>query len=138
MYSVTSYSIRQTLLPQILVFSSGDTLVVPPVQSSYSNESQFLENAIAVTINREFSLHQAYPNPFNAGTVITYDLPARAYVRLAVFNVLGQEVARLVDEPQTVGRHTVTWEATSLASGVYFYQMRAGSFIDTKKLILIR
>jgi hypothetical protein len=86
----------------------------------------------------DFDLMQNYPNPFNPITTIRYGLPVRAHVTLAVFNTLGQSVATLVNGEVDAGYHEVTFDAAGLASGVYFYRMQAGSFTDTKRLLLVR
>lgn len=85
-----------------------------------------------------FSLYQNYPNPFNASTTIEYQLPQRGHVSLGVFNVLGQEVAVLVDEVGDQGYQSVEFNATELPSGVYFYRLSAGGFVATKKLLLMK
>lgn len=136
-YAVTSYSIPEITIVTV-PDSSGTGYRQQRLYSPYIRESRLQENAVMVTIEKDYQLLQAYPNPFNTGTTITYDLPRSEYVHLKVYNVLGQEVARLVDEPKTVGRHRLIWDASALASGVYFYKIRAGSFTDTKKLLLIR
>ncbi len=86
----------------------------------------------------EFGLLQNYPNPFNPTTVIGYRLPVISNVELNIFNLLGQKVAVLVKERQNAGEHKVQFEGSGLASGVYFYQLRAGSYVSTKKLLLLR
>ncbi|HEX7571848.1 MAG TPA: T9SS type A sorting domain-containing protein, partial [Bacteroidota bacterium] len=83
-------------------------------------------------------LLQNYPNPFNPSTTIRYGLAGRTHVALTVFNTLGQRVATLVDEYQEAGYHDVRFDGGSLASGVYFYRLRAGTYEGTKKLIYIR
>jgi hypothetical protein len=85
-----------------------------------------------------FHLYQNYPNPFNPVTTIRYDLPRQAYVSLRVFNLLGQEVAVLVDEVQTAGHKSVDINATGLSSGVYLYRMRIDGFSETRKMLLMR
>ncbi len=85
-----------------------------------------------------FALHQNYPNPFNPATTITYDLPVRAKVKLVIYNLLGQEVATLVNGEQEPGRYNVKFDASGLPSGVYFYRLEAGKFVDVKKMILIK
>ena len=85
-----------------------------------------------------FSLMQNYPNPFNPATVIPFTVPATEWVSLAVLDVLGREVAVLVNGPVEAGTHTVEWTATGMASGVYLYRLRAGSHSATKTLILLR
>ena len=86
-----------------------------------------------------FDLKQNYPNPFNPTSTIRYALPETSDVRMEVFNVLGQRVALLVDEQQQLpGYHSVTFDGSRLASGVYIYRIQAGSFIETRKMMLIK
>jgi hypothetical protein len=85
-----------------------------------------------------FSLLQNYPNPFNPATKIQYSLRNAEFVTLKVFNMLGQEVATLVNENKKSGRYQIDFNASNLASGVYVYQLRAGSFVSAKKMLLIK
>jgi len=85
-----------------------------------------------------FILNQNFPNPFNPRTVISYQLPVSGDVTLKVFDVLGNEVATLVDEYKPVGKYEVEWNASNHSSGVYFYQIRAEKFVETKKMILMQ
>jgi hypothetical protein len=85
-----------------------------------------------------FSLMQNYPNPFNPSTTIRYALSSRSLVTLSVFNTLGQQVAPLVNETQDAGYHEVKFDGSNMASGMYFYRIQAGSFVQTKKLLLLR
>jgi ligand-binding sensor domain-containing protein len=85
-----------------------------------------------------FVLHQNYPNPFNPSTTICYGLPERSHVSLAVYNTLGQQVAILQNGEQEAGYHDVKFDASNLPSGVYFYRVQAGSYVETKKLLAIR
>ena len=87
---------------------------------------------------QNFALHQNYPNPFNPSTTITYILGHRSPVCLKVFDVLGREVATLVDEVQGAGFKTVEFDASRLASGVYFYRLRANDFVVNKKMMLTK
>jgi hypothetical protein len=87
---------------------------------------------------RAYALEQNFPNPFNPATTIQYALPNAANVKLTVFNVLGQETATLVDEPRPAGIHTVRFDGSRLASGLYFYRLQAGTYVEMKKLVLIR
>jgi hypothetical protein len=85
-----------------------------------------------------FGLSQNYPNPFNSTTAISFQLSAVSVVRLEVFDLLGRKVATLADEVRPAGRYTVRWDAASVASGVYFYRLRGGSLVQTKKALLLR
>jgi len=92
---------------------------------------------------KEFALYQNYPNPFNPITTIRYDLPKIGKVSLRVYDLLGQEVATLVDETQEAGYKSVRWNSTNhagnfVASGVYFYRLEVGQFVDIKKLMVIK
>jgi hypothetical protein len=89
-------------------------------------------------IPSKFTLSQNYPNPFNPSTVIRYGLPQRSHVGLELFNPLGQRVAVLVDGEKEAGYHSVTLESRGLASGIYFYRLQVGNFVETKKLIILR
>jgi len=83
-------------------------------------------------------LKQNYPNPFNPTTQIEFALPASGVIQLAVFDILGQEIARLADGYFSAGSHTVTFEASQLPSGTYIYQLRTNQAVVTKKLTLIK
>jgi photosystem II stability/assembly factor-like uncharacterized protein len=85
-----------------------------------------------------FMLYQNYPNPFNPLTNFSFIIPARSFVSLKVFDVMGREVATLVNGELSAGNHTQQWNVANNASGVYFYRLHAGAFTETKKLILLR
>lgn len=87
---------------------------------------------------KDYGLEQNYPNPFNPTTTIMYSLPEAGYVTIDVFNLLGQSVATLVNEAKAAGRHSVSFLANNLADGFYFYSIRAGSFSEMKKMILLK
>lgn len=89
-------------------------------------------------IPADFVLSQNYPNPCNPSTIISYDLPVNAQVTLKVFDVLGREIQTLVNELQSAGNHSVTFNASNLPSGVYFYRLQAGTFSQTMKLLLLK
>ena len=99
---------------------------------------------VEVTIDNmptEFELSQNYPNPFNPSAVIKYSLPSKEFVQLKVFNVLGNEIATLVNGVQEAGTYKVEFNATNynnFSSGVYFYRFEAGSFIDSRKMTLVK
>jgi hypothetical protein len=86
----------------------------------------------------QFGLDQNYPNPFNPTTTISYGVPQQSMVTLKVYDILGNEVATLVNEVQQAGNHAISFDASKLTSGVYIYRMQAGSFTQTKKMILLR
>jgi len=86
----------------------------------------------------EYSLEQNYPNPFNPSTNIRYALPQGSHVLLEVFNVLGERVATLVDENQGAGNHEVQFNGSGLPSGMYFYRLSAGGFVETLKMVLMK
>jgi len=85
-----------------------------------------------------FALHQNYPNPFNATTTISFSLPSHSFVSLEVVDILGRPVATLISEELPAGNHTRRWNLARLSSGIYCYRMKAGNFIETKKLVLLR
>ena len=85
-----------------------------------------------------YSLSQNYPNPFNPTTTIGYDLPERTFVKLTVSDVLGNQVAILVNNFQEQGYHVATFNANELGSGVYFYRLSTSYFSDVKRLILLK
>ncbi len=85
-----------------------------------------------------FSLSQNYPNPFNPTTGVRFQVPGASDVKLVVYDILGREVATLVNERKAAGRYEVKFDGSGLASGVYIYRLTAGSFVQTRKMILLR
>jgi lysophospholipase L1-like esterase len=85
-----------------------------------------------------FSLLQNYPNPFNPTTTISFGLPVKSYVSLKIFDSLGREAATIVSKEMSAGSHSKEWNASNMSSGIYFYRLQAGSFTETKKLVLLR
>jgi hypothetical protein len=95
------------------------------------------------TIPGIFQLHQNYPNPFNPSTSIRYQLAANNKVELTIYNTLGQKVRTLVNNYQSAGKQTVIWDGRNekgkaVSSGIYFYRLKAGDFICSKKMLLVR
>ena len=86
----------------------------------------------------KFKLEQNYPNPFNPSTKIDFQIPVLSFVEIKVYDLLGREVATLVNEEENPGEYETTFDGSKLASGVYFYRMQAGDFIQTKKLLLMK
>lgn len=101
-------------------------------------DSMGTENENDPELPIQFSLDQNYPNPFNPSTNINFALPKSAEVRLLVYNLLGQQVAELVNGNLKEGNHSVRFDASQLSSGVYIYRIQAGSFVQTKKMLLIK
>lgn len=130
-----------------LVFAAGET-----IGGTFENESMKLvvvnipelkvlptTNERLVDLPKEFGLSQNYPNPFNPSTNINYALPTSADVSIDVFNVLGKKVASLVNQKKAAGKHAVQFQATNLASGVYFYTLRIdGKVLKSQKMLLIK
>ena len=87
---------------------------------------------------KDFALNQNYPNPFNPSTVISYQLSVISNVKLSIFDMLGREVATLVNEKKPAGSYAVQWNAMGMPSGIYFYRLQAGTYAETKKLILLK
>ena len=85
-----------------------------------------------------FNLKQNYPNPFNPTTKISYSIPQKSYVFLKVYDILGKEIVTLVNENKPAGNYEVNFDASSLASGIYFYKLQSGNYIETKKMILLK
>jgi len=98
----------------------------------------FVEEEVSNEIPMEFLLSQNYPNPFNPSTTIRYSVPQNTNVMIKVFDVLGNEVATLVNEEKATGSYEANFNAKGLSSGIYFYKLQAGSFIETKKMILLK
>jgi hypothetical protein len=98
--------------------------------------SQEVEVEVAAPFT--FSLGQNYPNPFNPSTTIKYSIPKENKVKLTLFNLLSEEVTTLVNEEKKAGNYSVEFIAAALPSGVYFYQLKAGNYVDTKKMILLK
>ena len=89
-------------------------------------------------IAEEFELNQNYPNPFNPSTRISYAIPSASFVNLKVYDIIGNEIAVLVNEEKQAGNYQIDFDATELTGGVYFYQLLTGPFVETKKMILMK
>jgi hypothetical protein len=90
-----------------------------------------------ITPNR-YSLEQNYPNPFNPSTVIKFSVPSTSIVKLTIYNALGQKVSELVNSVLEAGTYNFNWDASKVASGIYFYQLEAGNYVSVKKMMLIK
>ncbi|HTX99642.1 MAG TPA: T9SS type A sorting domain-containing protein, partial [Bacteroidota bacterium] len=122
---------------------SGTDTTASVAMDSVITETAAFEPATGISdlklgIPSTFVLNGNYPNPFNPTTTIRFGVPTRSAVRITVYNILGALVARLVEEEVSAGYHEVRFDATNLASGMYLYRMQAGSFVQTKSLLLVK
>ncbi len=128
----TGATLNGIALAQTAVTLDANTVTKPSVVTAVKNGK----------VPQKFALYQNYPNPFNPSTRIQYSIEEAAQVSLKIYNVLGNEVATLVNSRQVAGSYTVSFNSNTgslgLSSGVYFYRLQAGSFISTKKLILLK
>ena len=117
----------------------NDPLLLPWVfAQSKTNHPAAINEENFAAVPGDFNLVQNYPNPFNSSTTIKFQIPNSNFVTLEVYNLLGQKVITLVNEHLNTGTHTVIWNATDLASGVYLECLRVGKYAATRKLILLR
>jgi flagellar hook assembly protein FlgD len=96
-----------------------------------------------ILIPNQFALHQNHPNPFNPITTLRYDLPENGHVNITIYDMLGREIRTLVNSTQDVGYRSVIWDATNdygkpVSAGVYLYQIQAGEFVQTRKMVLLK
>ncbi|MCK4806174.1 MAG: T9SS type A sorting domain-containing protein [Candidatus Aegiribacteria sp.] len=103
----------------------------------YENPTVGVED-VTSGIPPEFELYQNDPNPFNSVTTIEYTLPLSGDVSLIIYNIVGQEMARLIDSSLNAGFHQVTWDASNFASGIYFYRLQTGDFFQTRKMVFLK
>lgn len=116
--------------------NSGNILI-DPFSTSWSGP--IATDVVAATeLPTEFALQQNYPNPFNPSTTLEYHVPKSSFVSLKVYNLLGQEVAALVNEQKEPGTYVVRWVAEGVPSGIYFAKMQAGSFTQTRRMMLVK
>jgi len=153
----TSWGEETKLLPSdgaegdffgVSVSISGDYAIVGARGDDDNGEnsgSAYVYSGIIVGIDderaglpTEFTLAQNYPNPFNPETMIRYSIPKAENVSLVIYNLIGEEVAHLIDKLKPAGRYTVTWNASNFASGIYFYRLQAGDFVQTRKMVLLK
>jgi len=148
-------NIGQYFLPadvpiSIKVIDSGESTAGPVIRAdafkiALFQETTDIDNKDLVSVPDEFSLFQNYPNPFNPTTIISYNIPSvistegrNLRVQLKVYDLLGREVATLVNEEKPAGSFEVSFDASHLSSGTYFYRLHAGDYIETKKLVLLK
>jgi hypothetical protein len=108
----------------------------------YGNRTLLGQNLTSVNYGQvhlwNYQLNQNYPNPFNPSTIISFNLPTRTFVTLKIFDLLGREVATLISEELSAGNYSRQWNASKLPSGIYFYRLQAGSYAQSKKLVLLK
>lgn len=144
--STTNYKLSSSLGQSITGVQKGTTTIIHtgfwnpwavwavPVEEEEEDFSQ---------LPKEFALRENYPNPFNPTTVIEYALPKASQVKIQIYNILGQKVRELVDEPQESGYKMIRWDGkddkgVEVSSGVYFYRIATGDFVKSKKMILLK
>ena len=117
-----------------------DNLTMNPLAGGYINiiNSPFAKGNDEMTLPQNYKLEQNYPNPFNPSTTIKFSVPEEAFVTLKIYDILGNEVTTLIDKKEAPGSYEVSFNASKLVSGVYIYALRAGSFTETKKMILMK
>jgi hypothetical protein len=123
-----------------VALADGNVVELPQL---YGNEAQRTINKVMnenedITTVTDYGLEQNYPNPFNPSTVIKFSIPQNEFITLKVYDVLGNEVADLVNEQRVAGNYEVKFDASNLASGIYVYTLKAGNFIQTRKLMLMK
>lgn len=157
-HSITAYTLNKWTISQAggtansanyrVYDAIGQTSVIGVSNStSYQSRAGFLtgseiptgiDNKFQQNGPYDFELYQNYPNPFNPSTTIEFTLPKPAFVALKIYNLQGEEVMTLMAQHCAAGMHQLNWHASGVASGVYFYRLEAGEYVQTRKLILIR
>ncbi len=112
------------------------------IESGFLADTLFRGSIVGVIdemiVPTEFRLEQNYPNPFNSSTTIHFQLPRKSHVTLRVYDILGQELETLINEEREAGMYILQYDGSNLTSGIYFYRLQAGSYSETKKLILLK
>ena len=130
------------LKPVIKFSAQGDQSAVvkfSTIENTISTAPSLSQQLTANTVTpTSFNLRQNYPNPFNPSTIISYDIPKSGFVTLKVYDLLGRKITTLYNGNQKAGTYNVSFDASRLSSGVYFYQLRAGDFISIKKMVLLK
>ena len=133
----------------IILYSLDGSSLTDKTLSEYEGDLTIQKSIVAdwygsdisvreVLLPKEFSLERAYPNPFNPLTNIQYALPEESKVNLTIYDLQGKIAAELVNDMKTAGYHSLTWNASNHASGIYFINIQAGEYISTQKLMLVK
>ncbi len=123
------------LAGDVPVFAYGGANYIGVYFDNFSWTPTSVENELTPVA---FSLEQNYPNPFNPATMIKFNIPEATNVSLKIYDVLGNEIATLLNEEKNKGSYEVNFNATNLSSGIYFYKLEAGNFVQTRKMILMK
>jgi 2',3'-cyclic-nucleotide 2'-phosphodiesterase (5'-nucleotidase family) len=137
-------NVMNPYMTDYLEYDAIKDLIVELSNVNYASEGRIIDKSIKngkyniAKSNSSIKLYDNYPNPFNPATTIKYEIPSAGIVTIKVYNMLGQEVAQLVNALQKAGIYEITWDASNMPSGVYFYRINSNGFSETKKMILIK
>jgi hypothetical protein len=148
-YSISSYNLSteglggKTVKVRITINTDIDNIKTALTDSYADANSISKTNSKSITLQgseviKEYALNQNYPNPFNPTTIISYQIPKDGLVTVKIYDILGNEVKTLANGYKTIGKYSVSFDASRLASGVYFYQLRSNGFVSTKKMMLLK
>jgi hypothetical protein len=136
---------QKFVIAQLIARDSGNLKSVTKLKSLAASVRTFYENNFPIGVNQissavpqSFYLFPNYPNPFNPTTTIKYQIPVNCFVSLKVYDILGKEIITLVNEAQTASAYEVSFDGSSLSSGIYFYKLVSGDFVQTRKMVLIK
>jgi hypothetical protein len=119
-------------------YTFSEYKIVPRYNSDFEGYEPIIIDNVQDFHPNKFALLQNYPNPFNPSTIISYSVPQGEFITIKIYNLIGQEIKTLVNKYQNAGSYNVTFNANNLPTGIYFYQMQAGSFKSVKKMVLIK
>ncbi len=142
-YSIENLAAGSYDLTVDYLWYTGETRSETISSQNLTNVDFILQNVIGIEppgtgLPSEFRLRQNYPNPFNPVTVVLFDLPQSSFAKLIVYDILGREVATLVNKELKAGTHSAAWNASGYPSGIYFYRLETKNFTDVKKMVLIK
>jgi len=140
-----SYRVKVGIYPDIVYTTDSFTFEKSGVDGSDSDGTGWSLSGWSdelandnIEVPTTYSLQQNYPNPFNPVTTIRYGLPEAGNVEITIYNTLGQEICKLVDGYRQAGYHVVSWDASNLSSGLYFYRLETGDFVSVRKMVLVK